>query len=137
MRIAPAIALVPVTLAGLLYCTEIACADAFSFPSAEFMRGDDGVRAARAFIKDQLPSGLPISVAIARVEKADASCHISTVGDTVVTCEYFILARPVGGDLGENIWTVKLFPGPDATLADASLSRTRVGMPGYPTMSAY
>ena len=53
-----------------------------------------------------------------------------------IACEYFILARPVGGDLGENIWTVKLFPGPDGTLADAVLSRTRAGMPGYLTMSA-
>ena len=57
MRIVQAIALVPVTVAGLLYCTEIARADAFSFPSAEFMPGDDGVRAAQSFIKDQLPRG--------------------------------------------------------------------------------
>jgi len=137
MRISRTIAVVSTTFASLLFYTELASADSFSFPSAEFMPGDDGMRAAQSFMRDQLPPGLPMSVAIARAERAQVSCHIPTIRDAAVTCEYFILARPVGGDLGENIWTVKLFPEPDGTLADATVSRTRAGMLGYPTMSAY
>jgi hypothetical protein len=123
-------------LVGLLALSGAARAAAFTFPDAEFMPGNDGTRAARSFMEDQLTHGLPMSLAIARVEKARASCHVPAGDTEMVTCEYFVLAHPVGGDLGENIWTVHLIPDSNGTLDDATIARTRAGMPGYLTTTA-
>jgi hypothetical protein len=42
------------TFIGLLTLSESTQAAAFTFPDAEFMPGNDGTRAARSFIEDQL-----------------------------------------------------------------------------------
>jgi hypothetical protein len=106
-------------------------ASAFTFTDAEFMPANNGIEAAHSFIADQLTRGLPMALAIARVEKAQASCHAAAGGAEMVICEHYTLDRPVGGDLGENVWTVHLTPGPNGLLDDATVSRSRVGMPGY------
>jgi hypothetical protein len=108
-----------------------ASAEAFTFPDAEFMQDEAaGMRAARSFVERELVPGLPMSEAVSRVRQAEAGCRMPADRVGPVTCEYSILARPLGGDLGENIWMVRLFPGSDGRLQDATVGRFRVGMPG-------
>jgi hypothetical protein len=128
---------VALALGGLIALASIAFADStqnFTFRDAEFAIGDEGVRAARSFVASQLTPGLEMNTATARVEHAGASCKAPSSAQATVNCEYFTLARPAGGDLGENVWTVKLMPGPDGKLQRAIVERSRVGMPGYSHM---
>ena len=99
----------------------------FTFSQAEYM-STGGMAAARAFVAENLPAGIPMRKAIARAERADTSCKPVADG---VDCEYFILVRPVGGDLGEDVWAVHLHPGPEGLLRAADVHRYRVGMNGY------
>lgn len=122
------------TVAALAFMLCRAAAEpqsAFTFQDAEFLpNAHEGFLAAKAFVADQLPPGLPMNEAVMRVEQARASCKPAVSSMAVVNCEYFIQARPVEGGLGENVWTARLNPGPNDTLASASIERTRVGMPG-------
>lgn len=103
----------------------------FTFPDAEFLPNEqEGLQAAKSFVARELTHGLPMSEAITRIEYAPASCETPASSSAVIKCEYFILARPAEGSLGENYWTVRLVPGPDNTLERASVERSRVGMPG-------
>jgi methyl coenzyme M reductase alpha subunit len=99
----------------------------FTFSQAEYM-SMGGMRAARAFVAENLPAGIPMRKAIARAERADTSCKPVADG---VDCEYFIMVRPAGGDLGEDVWAVHLHPGPEGLLQAADVHRYRVGMNGY------
>src|ERR1700691_1599135 len=113
---------VALALGGLMALTGTAVADStqkFTFRDAEFAPGDKGVRAARSFVDSQLTPGLAMNTAMERVEDAGALCKAPPPAQSTVNCEYFILARPAGGDLGENIWSVKLMPGPDGNLQKA------------------
>lgn len=117
-------------LAGTII-SQPANAEAFTFPNAEFMQDQTaGMRAAYSFVARALPPGISMSAAIGAVERAEAGCHIPADTTRPVTCEYSILARPEGGDMGENVWTVQLFPGSDGRLQNATVVRSRVGMPG-------
>jgi hypothetical protein len=122
------------TGAGLVFMLGRAIAEpstGFTFQYAEFLSNEhEGLSAAKAFVAADLPPGLPMREAVMRVEQARASCKAPASSAEVVKCEYFIQARPAEGDLGENVWTVRLDPGPNDTLASASVERFRVGMPG-------
>jgi hypothetical protein len=136
MRNSPIIRPIQIAIAfgSLMALASTACADStqnFTFPNAEFKPGDEGVQAARSFMATQLIPGLAMNAAEARVENAGAKCRASSSAQNTITCEYFILARPAGGDLGENIWSVTLTPGSDGMLQSANLNISRVGMPGY------
>jgi hypothetical protein len=99
----------------------------FTFSQAAYT-SMDGMIAARAFVAEDLPAGIPMREAIARTERADTSCKPAADG---VDCHFFVLASPVGGDLGEDYWVVHLHPGPDGLLQSADVQRYRVGMEGY------
>jgi hypothetical protein len=103
----------------------------FTFASAEFMRSDHAAEAADAFVAQELPAGLPLPTAIARVQKAGARCRPPHATEGEVVCTFFITAQPVGGDLGENWWTVRLSAGVDGKLESASIERSRHGLSGY------
>jgi hypothetical protein len=95
------------------------------------MRTDDAAAAAEAFVSQKLPAGLSLETAIARVEKAGARCHSPHGPARDVECTFFLMAQPVGGDLGENWWTVHLASGLDGKLERASIERSRTGLAGY------
>jgi hypothetical protein len=99
----------------------------FTFSQAEYT-STGGMRAASAFVAENLPAGIPMRTAITRAERADTSCRPVADG---VDCEFFILDRPAGGDLGEDVWAVHLHPGPAGLLQAADVHRYRVGMSGY------
>jgi hypothetical protein len=99
----------------------------FTFSQAEYM-SMGGMRAASAFVAEDLPAGIPMREAIARAERADTACKPVADG---VDCEYFIMVRPAGGDLGEDVWAVHLRPDPAGLLQAADVHRYRVGMSGY------
>lgn len=125
--------LVALAFGNLVAFPGIALADSpqrFTFPDAEFMRGDKGIMAAKSFVETQLTPGLAMDVAVAKVENAVAACKTPPNAQATINCEYYIMARPTGGGLGENIWSVKLIPGPDRTLQKAIVERSRVGMSG-------
>jgi hypothetical protein len=105
--------------------------DHFTFQDAEFHPNQrEGFEAAKAFVASELPQGIPMSEAIAKVEGARAACDTPTAPSAVVQCEYSILARPAEGGLGENVWTVRLTPGPGDKLQSAYVERSHMGMPG-------
>jgi hypothetical protein len=125
--------LVALAFGSLVAFPGIALADSpqrFTFPDAEFMRGDEGIKAAKSFVETQLTPGLAMDVAVAKVENAVAACETPSNAQATINCEYYITARPTGGSLGENIWSVKLIPGPNGTLQNAIVERSRAGMPG-------
>ena len=103
----------------------------FTFPQAEFLPNDEGMRLAQDFVAQALPRGLPMNEAITRVERAVMACHDGHRQDGVVNCDFFINARPPGGDLGEVYWNLSLWPGPHGVLQSVSLRRSYVGLPGY------
>ena len=92
------------------------------------MPEDKGIAAAQAFLAERLTSGLPMAQAIARVEKANAGCHSPAAPGSPVVCRYSEIAHPVCGDLGEDIWTVRLIPASDGLLQSATFERSHVGM---------
>ncbi|HZC17417.1 MAG TPA: hypothetical protein VE309_11715 [Caulobacteraceae bacterium] len=102
----------------------------FTFAYAEFLPNDEAMRQSQAFVAQALPPGLPMREAIARVERADMSCHGGRGQDGVVNCDFFINAAPPDGPLGENFWNLSLTPGPDGALQSVSLHRSHVGIPG-------
>jgi hypothetical protein len=104
----------------------------FTFTDAEFMRAADGMRAARAFVAEALPPGLSMREAVARMTRAGTACHAASDGGGAVRCSYFITVRPEYGDMGEDVWTVRLTPGAGGLLQDATLRRSRVGLSDSP-----
>lgn len=124
---------IAIALVGLMALAGTAYAQStqnFTFQNAEFAPRDQGAHAARSFVATRLTPGLAMNAAVARVENAGVKCKAPSGAQNVITCEYLILARPAGGDLGENIWSVTLMPGSDGMLQSANLEISRVGMPG-------
>ena len=125
--------LVALAFGSMVALPGIALADTahhFTFPDAEFMRGDEGLKAARSFAETQLVPGMAMDAAVGKVENAVAACKTPSNAQATINCEYYIIARPTGGTLGENIWSVKLIPGPNGTLQNAIVERSRAGMRG-------
>ena len=123
--------LVALVFAGLIALPGVALADSaqhFTFPNAEYMPGDEGLKAARSFAETQLTPGLAMDTAVAKVENAVAGCETPSDPQATINCQYYIMDRPTGGSLGENIWSVKLVPGPTGTLQNAIVERSRSGM---------
>ncbi len=117
---------------GIALSTVAVAHDAsrFTFPRAEFLPGSQGMALAQAFVAQDLPRGLPMTEAVARVRRAVMACHPARAVSGVMVCEYSISVKPDGGDAGEDGWRVRLSPGPDGRLQDASVSRFHIGMPG-------
>jgi hypothetical protein len=124
-------AVVGIGLAGALV-SPVAASDVshFTFSQAEFEPVAEGTQAAQEFVTTELPQGLPLSEAIARVQRAVMSCHASRVDSGAVTCDYFRGATPAGGDQGEDFWELNLRASSDGVLQSVSLSRSHVGVPG-------
>jgi hypothetical protein len=131
IKMSLAINLTAITGTALLLMTSAVIGAPFTFQDAEFLPNEhEGLLAAKSFVATELTPGLPMNEAITRVQQAHASCETPAASSAIVKCGYFIQARPAGGDLGENLWTVRLVPGPDNTLQSASVEKSRVGMPG-------
>jgi hypothetical protein len=95
----------------------------FTFADAEYGSAGDGMSAARTFVHDALPAGLPMGEAASRVEHADARCLASPSG--AVNCSFSTLTRPHDDFIGEDVWAVQLTPGADGVLGQATLTRSR------------
>jgi len=131
MRTHPNTKLVTLVFAGLMALPGVALASStqhFTFPDAEYLPGDEGLKAAQSFAETQLTPGLSMDTAVAKVENAVAGCETPSDPQATINCQYYIMARPTGGSLGENIWSVKLVPGPTGTLQNAIVERSRSGM---------
>jgi hypothetical protein len=117
-------------LAGALIAVEAACASStrdFSFRRAEFVAEPAALDAAGAFVATQLPAGLPLSEAVARVERAEMRCGAPDRRTGRITCDYRMLVYTDAGNLGEDVWTVQLAPRPNRTLASAVVSHVVIG----------
>ncbi len=101
----------------------------FTFPRAESLSYDMGLPYAQAFVAHDLPPGLPMDEAVARVKRAVMACRPPTE-DGSVRCRYLTTVGREFGSLGEDVWDLTLTPGPDGRLRSASLTRNHVGLPG-------
>ena len=102
----------------------------FSFPWAAHVDIMNGDYAAKQFVQNRLPAGLPMAEAVARAEAARSNCGRWRVTSGPIVCRYEISAATDGAALGQEVWTLTLTPGPDGKLASAAVDRTRVGIPG-------
>ena len=99
----------------------------FAFHNAEFMPEAQGLEAAQDFVKAQLPQGLAMNLAVARLRQADATCR-RQARQSVIVCTYSAAAHPAMGDTGEDVWTVRLIPAANGALQSASVARAHVGL---------
>jgi hypothetical protein len=99
---------------------------AFSFRQAEFMNSEEAMRSATAFVADELPAGLSMPDAVARLSRADMHCRAeSSSGETA--CSFAMMAGADGGTLGEDTWTVRLRCDPQDKLMAARMEHERTG----------
>lgn len=99
----------------------------FTFRDAAFMQGGKGMAAAQAFVAAQLPVGLSLTQAEARLTDAGMACKTEPASSAATVCEYYILAGGDGGTLGDDFWTVRLQTDAQARLVSAALDRSRSG----------
>ena len=99
---------------------------AFAFPDMAFRNASDAAATANRFIRDELPAGMPLSLAEQKLRAAHMACA-EQPGQHSVTCTYYTLAGGDGGTLSEMWWTMRLDTGPDGHLAQAQFSRSRDG----------
>jgi len=98
---------------------------AFSFRQAEFMNEDAALRSATAFVADELPAGLAVPEALARLKRADMDCRPDASG--VTACSFGMVEGRDGGTLGEDTWTVRLRRDPQDRITAADLSHQQTG----------
>lgn len=99
----------------------------FNFHAVEFQPDDQRLPMAQAYVAQTMTPGEPMSVAVAAARKAGARCGRADA-DGVVACTESSMQRPMGRGLDDVMWTVRLAPGPDGALANASVTRTVSGM---------
>lgn len=102
----------------------------FTFAWAEGLPPATAMKAANAFVTESPPAGLPMAEAIRRAQRADAACSPARDGSADVDCRFSIVSEPEGGDLGEDVWVIRLTPGSGGALQSVALDRHRVGMRG-------
>jgi hypothetical protein len=121
-RIGVAFALLAAGLAGAARASG-----GFSFWDAEFMPPDRALAAAEQFIESDLPPGLPMAEARARLRKAAMVCDQPEAPGAPVTCDCSEILHLEGGVLGEDHWTVVLVPDAAGRLGSASLDHHIIG----------
>lgn len=126
---ARAIAVVVVASTSLVSAAAVSAhTRSFSFGSVEFMPRDQREAAASAFVADELPPGTPISTALHVLRKADAYCHAPRLPDGSITCSHYSFKQhPDDAGIVDVIWTVKVNPTADGTVASASVHRSKSG----------
>jgi hypothetical protein len=95
----------------------------FTFRGVEFSESGEPIAAAQAFVAQQLPTGLPIPVAIRRLREADAFCGGHQPANAQLTCRFSMLVHRTGDVLREVNWTVRLTPDSQGLLANATVER--------------
>ncbi|HEY2050199.1 MAG TPA: hypothetical protein VGH03_12725 [Caulobacteraceae bacterium] len=103
-------------------------AESFNFNGVEYMPHDQRVPAAKAFVADELSPGTPVASALKILRHADAYCRTSAQPGATITCTHRSFERhPMGADMVDVSWTVKVTPAPDGTVAHATVSRSTDG----------
>jgi hypothetical protein len=96
----------------------------FTFRGVEFIPSGDRVAAARTFVAEQLPAGLPIPEAIRRLRKADAFCGGRQPANAQLMCRSSMVVHPTGLELGNVTWTITLNQDSQGLLANATVERS-------------
>ena len=91
------------------------------------MPREKGEAAARAFIAAQLPAGLPLAEAEARLDRAIMGCNERRLSAGEVDCEYYEIVGSDGGTLGDDVWSVRLTVDEQHRLQSVSFNRSRTG----------
>jgi hypothetical protein len=117
--------------AGLCVATAFAAQasaaqPAFTFRQAEFMHHDDAMNSATAFVAGELPAGLSMPDAVARLSRADMDCGPASSSGTTA-CSFGMIAGRDGGTLGDDTWTVRLRSDGQGKLVAARLDHERTG----------
>jgi hypothetical protein len=100
---------------------------AFSFRSVEYMPLEQREPRARAFLREQVPLGLPVATAVARVRRAGATCRPETLPDHTIRCSYTSIERLPDEQLDDITWVVEITSGADRTVVAASVRRRKSG----------
>ena len=118
----------PAPLAALLLLAACQTPGArpFSFHAAEFLPGDRGEAAARAFLDSDVPAGAPVTLAVERLRAAGMSCR-SASGARRTLCDYYWPVHMQGGLIGEDHYEVQLDGDGSGRVAGARLERYFVG----------
>lgn len=117
--------LVLVAISLAIGTAAMAQSEFFSFKSVEFMNADQREPAAKAFIQDKVPPGMPLKDAVHVVKKAGALCHRPKDGQ--VLCTHSSLERNPGHSLTDVLWRVTITATPDGMVSGADVSRTTKG----------
>ena len=117
-----AAALAGVATVGLaLTAPTMAWTEDFTFESIDLASGHS-LADAKAYIAKNVTPGMPMPVALKIVEKTGAACGSPRASDGVVHCKAETLQH-VPGELRDVVWTVRLAPAANGTLASAKVSR--------------
>ena len=113
-------------LAAACLAQPSAAHPAFTFMQAQFMDPDEAMQSATAFVADELPAGLSMPDAVARLSRVDMHCGAeSSSGETA--CSSSMIVRSNGGTLGDDTWTVRLRCDHQGKLTAARLGHARTG----------
>lgn len=99
----------------------------FNFYAVEFQSHDQRVPLAQAYVARTMAPGEPMSVAVAAARKAGARCGRPDASGVTV-CTESSQQRPAGRGMDDVLWTVRITPAADGTVAHATVARTVAGM---------
>ena len=103
-----------------------AASGSFSFFAAEFEPLDRALPAAEAFVREQLPDGLPVAEVRTRLRAAALRCPRAAPG-TAFVCSVSMLVHIGGGLIGEDVWSVRVEPDGEGRLRSAALDHRVIG----------
>jgi len=117
-------ALAGVAVVGLALTASAATASTthFTFIGAPYQFDGHPMAEAQGYIARSVKPGTPMPLARKMVAKAGAYCAPSRRGDGVVDCTAETFQR-VPGAFSDVVWTVRLVPAADGTVASATVSR--------------
>ena len=103
-------------------------AESFNFNGVEYMPHDQRVPAAKAFVADELSPGTPVASALKILRHADAYCRTPDHAGATITCTHESFERhPMGADMVDVSWIVKITPSAAGTVASATVRRSTNG----------
>jgi hypothetical protein len=124
---APALLTASMLLA--LCATAAGASQRFSFRAIEFAPADERLPAARLYLDQRAAPGTPLPDAIAAVRRAGAHCGGHPRPDGAIRCRFAMPASNSFADMppGDITWTVRLLPAADGRIAQATVTRERIG----------
>ena len=94
----------------------------FTFIGAPYQPDGHAMAEAQDYIASSVKPGTPMPIARKVVAKTGAYCKAARPGDGVVHCTAESFQRVPGG-FNDVVWTVRLAPAADGSVATASVSR--------------